>query len=211
MPLLSAHTWLSEHELRTGDVVEITRDDATIRIPVFVVPGQPANTITLPLGYGRQRAGSIGNGVGVDVYPLRTSGAMWVAEATALRKTGTTYPLATTQHHHLMEGRTYRPHRHARGIACQPGPPRLHAQRAHAPRRDFDVSGVEVRRLQVGHECQSIGVHRLQCVRRGVPGGEQHSNRRQGSGVARPRNALAADRSLSRRARRRARRTTISR
>ena len=88
-------------------------------IPVFVVPGQPANTITLPLGYGRQRAGRIGNGVGVDVYPLRTSGAMWFAEATALRKTGATYPLATTQHHHLMEGRDHRPHRHARGIACR--------------------------------------------------------------------------------------------
>jgi molybdopterin-containing oxidoreductase family iron-sulfur binding subunit len=94
-----------EHELRSGDAVEITRGNKTIRIPVLIVPGQPANTITLPLGYGRQRAGSVGNDVGVDVSPLRTSDAMWFAQASELRKTGATYPLATTQHHHLMEGR----------------------------------------------------------------------------------------------------------
>jgi molybdopterin-containing oxidoreductase family iron-sulfur binding subunit len=95
----------SEHQLRTGDIVEIARGDRAIRIPVLVVPGQPARTITLPLGYGRRKAGRIGNGVGVDVYPLRTSDAMWNAQATSLRKTGETYPLAMTQLHHLMEGR----------------------------------------------------------------------------------------------------------
>jgi MoCo/4Fe-4S cofactor protein with predicted Tat translocation signal len=91
-------------QLETGDVVEVAIGDASVQIPVFVVPGHPRDTITLPVGYGRQRAGRVGNGVGTDVYPLRTSEAMWSASVT-LRKTGQSRTLATTQHHHLMEGR----------------------------------------------------------------------------------------------------------
>jgi molybdopterin-containing oxidoreductase family iron-sulfur binding subunit len=102
---LISPTLASQQQLRTGDVVEIASGDNSIRIPVMVVPGQPANSVTLPLGYGRHRAGRVGNGVGVNVYPLRMSDAMWTAQATSFRKTGETYPLAVTQHHHLMEGR----------------------------------------------------------------------------------------------------------
>jgi molybdopterin-containing oxidoreductase family iron-sulfur binding subunit len=98
-------TLAGEHQLRSGDVVEIACGEHSIRMPVIVVPGQPSNSITLPLGYGRNRAGRIGNGVGVNVYPLRTSDAMWTAQATSFRKTGEKYSLAVTQHHHLMEGR----------------------------------------------------------------------------------------------------------
>ena len=150
--LVSPHL-ADEHELRTGDVVEITRDDATIRIPVFVVPGQPANTITLPLGYGRQRAGRIGNGVGVDVYPLRTSDAMWVAEATALRKTGETY---NSRRRSIITSWKARPIVRTGTLAellarLRTIPAFMHTGHS-ADAETFDVSRVEVRRLQVGHE-----------------------------------------------------------
>jgi molybdopterin-containing oxidoreductase family iron-sulfur binding subunit len=95
----------AEHELTTGDVVEITVGGASIEIPVFITPGQPEETITLQLGYGRERAGRVGNGVGVNVFPLRTSGSMWFAEGATLRKTGRRHAFAATQHHHVMEGR----------------------------------------------------------------------------------------------------------
>jgi molybdopterin-containing oxidoreductase family iron-sulfur binding subunit len=94
-----------ERELETGDVIEIGTAAATIRIPVFVLPGQPPSNITLSLGYGRTRAGEVGTAVGTNVYPLRTSDAMWFADVTTIGNTGTKYPLATTQNHHLMEGR----------------------------------------------------------------------------------------------------------
>jgi MoCo/4Fe-4S cofactor protein with predicted Tat translocation signal len=94
-----------EHRITTGDIIEIESGGGRIEIAAFVVPGHPRQTITLHLGYGRQRAGRVGNGVGTDVYPLRTSEAMWFADVTAIRKTGRTYPLATTQHHHHMGGR----------------------------------------------------------------------------------------------------------
>ncbi len=94
-----------EQELATGDVIELQANGSTAEIAVFVVPGHPDQTITLHLGYGRTKASRVGTSVGVDVYPLRTSGSMWFAAIEKIRKTGRTYPLATTQHHHLMEGR----------------------------------------------------------------------------------------------------------
>jgi molybdopterin-containing oxidoreductase family iron-sulfur binding subunit len=102
---LIAPATAQEHRLHTGDVVEIAVAQRTIEIPVLIVPGQTPNVVALQLGYGRQRAGRIGSGVGTDVYPLRTSGAMWHAVAATLRPTGQTRALALTQTHHAMEGR----------------------------------------------------------------------------------------------------------
>ena len=92
-------------QLKTGDVAEIETSAGRIEMPVFVVPGHPSQTVTLHLGYGRERAGRVGNNVGTNVYALRASEAMWFADVTGIRKTGRTYPLATTQQHHLMAGR----------------------------------------------------------------------------------------------------------
>ncbi|MEA1951018.1 MAG: molybdopterin oxidoreductase, partial [Planctomycetota bacterium] len=64
--------------------------ERTVRIPVYVLPGQAAGSISLPLGYGRTSAGSVGGNslyvepVGVDVYPLRTTDAMHVATGVSL-------------------------------------------------------------------------------------------------------------------------------
>jgi molybdopterin-containing oxidoreductase family iron-sulfur binding subunit len=91
--------------VKSGDVVEIEANGRKVEIATLVVPGHPRDTITLHLGYGRERAGRVGNGVGTNVYPLRTSDAMWFAEVTSIRKTGRTHVLATTQHHFRMEGR----------------------------------------------------------------------------------------------------------
>jgi MoCo/4Fe-4S cofactor protein with predicted Tat translocation signal len=88
----------------TGDVLSVTVAGRSLEIPAIVVPGQPDGTLTLPFGFGRTRAGRVGNGAGVDVFPLRTSAALWEAPATVTR-TGRTYDLATTQHHFNMEGR----------------------------------------------------------------------------------------------------------
>ena len=91
--------------LANEDVVELHYGDATVAGPVWIVPGHPDDALSVSLGYGRTRAGRVGNGHGFDAYPLRTSGNPWFARGVTLRKTGRRYNLATTQHHHAMEGR----------------------------------------------------------------------------------------------------------
>jgi MoCo/4Fe-4S cofactor protein with predicted Tat translocation signal len=90
--------------VKNEDLVGITAGGATLAAPVWILPGQPDNVVTLHLGHGRTRAGRVGNGTGVNAYLLRPAAGLWVASA-AVQKTGGTYELATTQHHFNMEGR----------------------------------------------------------------------------------------------------------
>ena len=61
------------------------------------------------LGYGRRMAGRVGNAEGAasssTPFLLRTSDAPWFGTGLEIAKTGDRYLLATTQEHHLMEGR----------------------------------------------------------------------------------------------------------
>ena len=91
-----------------GDVVALEKGAVRVELPVHVQPGQSARTISVALGYGRTRGGRVGQGVGVNVYPLAESvdGAPRYARAgVRLTRTGRRDPLAATQTHHSMEGR----------------------------------------------------------------------------------------------------------
>ncbi len=88
-----------------GDVVEITHGDRRVSGPIWILPGQPAGSLGLQLGYGRTRAGRVGSGRGFDVYALRTTAAPAILSNVTLRKTGETRRLACTQHHGALEGR----------------------------------------------------------------------------------------------------------
>jgi molybdopterin-containing oxidoreductase family iron-sulfur binding subunit len=109
-----ATAWVSpqlanEQRLRDGDVIEMTYRGNTARMPVFRVPGHPHQSITVFFGYGRKMAGHVGNATkeseAFNAFLLRTSDAPWFGNGLEIRKTGDNYPLATTQEHHLMEGR----------------------------------------------------------------------------------------------------------
>ena len=91
--------------LRNEDVVELRRGDASVSGPVWILPGHPDGAVTLTLGYGRTRAGRVGDGHGFDAYALRSAETPWFVQGATLRKTGRRHALATTQHHHSMEGR----------------------------------------------------------------------------------------------------------
>jgi molybdopterin-containing oxidoreductase family iron-sulfur binding subunit len=98
-----------EQGLRNGDIVELRYRGATGRMPVFVVPGQPAQSVTVFFGYGRRSAGRVGNAVGpaqqFNAFLLRTSDAPWFGRGLEMSKTGENYPIANTQEHQAMEGR----------------------------------------------------------------------------------------------------------
>lgn len=79
-----------------------------VSLPVIVQPGQAKGTVSLALGYGREKAGKVGDGLGIN-------GFRWVSERGGHRSyendrvkmelTGESYPMARTQTHHTMEGR----------------------------------------------------------------------------------------------------------
>ena len=89
----------------SGDVVELKQGGQTVRIPVWIAPGQAADTLTLHTGYGRTRAGRTGTGIGFAVNALRTTTAPDTVGGVQLVKTGETYELASTQDHWSLEGR----------------------------------------------------------------------------------------------------------
>jgi molybdopterin-containing oxidoreductase family iron-sulfur binding subunit len=89
----------------TEDVVELTLGGRMVQAPVWVMPGQAEGCVTVHFGYGRTRGGRVANGAGFDAYALRTSATLWNAPGLEVRKTLQRSALATTQHHHSMEGR----------------------------------------------------------------------------------------------------------
>ncbi len=91
--------------LASEDLVEVRYAGRTVRAPIWIMPGHVADAVTIHFGHGRTRAGRVGNGTGFNAYTIRTANAPWSASGATLRKTGETYPLACTQHHHSMEGR----------------------------------------------------------------------------------------------------------
>src|SRR5205085_2211725 len=91
-------------------VIKVAYRGQTLTTPVFIMPGQPDNVVTLHLGYGRTRVGRVGvstpqQPVGFNAYTLRFADAPWYAAGAQVQATGDTYQLVGTQLHFNMEGR----------------------------------------------------------------------------------------------------------
>ncbi len=99
-PQTAQRLGVSNHEL-----VELSLAGRTIRAPVWIVPGQPNDSISLAMGYGRTHCGRIGKGVGANVSAVRPARHAWFAAGVELKSTGARYHLSVTQNHHSMEGR----------------------------------------------------------------------------------------------------------
>ena len=109
-----------EGEHRTGPMIKITVNGASLEIPVMISFGQAEKTIVLPLGYGQGfddedkfdrgpkhtgTVGQVGVNSGFNAYPLRTAAASYFVTGASVEKTGKRYPLAVIQEHHAMYGR----------------------------------------------------------------------------------------------------------
>ena len=95
-----------ERAFNSSDVpiVRIETNDGTIEIAAWVQPGHADESITLYAGYGRNTIGRVADGVGVDVYPLRTTNAPYYRTAD-VSATGQMYEIACVQDHNSIEGR----------------------------------------------------------------------------------------------------------
>jgi MoCo/4Fe-4S cofactor protein with predicted Tat translocation signal len=94
-----------EHGQVRSPLVDIELNGSKVTAAVWTLPGQEENTVVLPLGYGRSRAGYTGTNKGFNAYIVRTSEALWTASGGKMTPTGDSYPLACTQYHFNMEGR----------------------------------------------------------------------------------------------------------
>jgi len=89
-----------ELALITGDIVKINSD---LQLPVYVLPGQAYNTVSVAKGYGREVCGKVGKHVGVNVAHLANPKSDY--SVVKLEKVDGKYEFAMTQTHHSMEGR----------------------------------------------------------------------------------------------------------
>ncbi|NTW26264.1 MAG: TAT-variant-translocated molybdopterin oxidoreductase, partial [Lentimicrobium sp.] len=94
----------AKYGIVTGGLVKINGID----LPVFIQPGQAADTISIALGYGHTNFGKVADGIGLNVYPLATyeNGTRRLVNPSAkIEKADGEYKLASTQMHSSMEGR----------------------------------------------------------------------------------------------------------
>jgi len=100
--LLSRKT-AKELGVQNGDLVEISLNGRTVTGPIWVQPGMADYSLGLALGYGREKVGRIGTGVGFNAYKIFSG--KYIETGATIKKTGETHVLACTQHHWSMEGR----------------------------------------------------------------------------------------------------------
>ncbi len=94
----------SELGVVDGDVLRLAAGSTAIEAPVLVQSGQEPRTIAATLGYGRSIAGIIGNGIGVDVYPLRRTDTPWLTSNVTVTPTRRNHNVLRTQHFFALEG-----------------------------------------------------------------------------------------------------------
>lgn len=91
--------------VQSEDHVELTVNGVKVDGGVWVMPGHPNDSITVLLGYGRTRGGTVAAEAGFNAYPLRKSTNLYYVGGGELKALGGTFALSTTQVHHSMEGR----------------------------------------------------------------------------------------------------------
>ncbi|MDE5420835.1 Fe-S-cluster-containing hydrogenase [Ancylomarina sp. DW003] len=87
-----------EMELENGNMVKL---NDKLELPVYILPGQAYNSVSIATGYGREICGKVGAEVGFNTSGFTQNGFSNVK----LQKIEGQYDFAMTQTHHSMEGR----------------------------------------------------------------------------------------------------------
>jgi len=118
-PLLMGPKFADEHKppLKNGDMVRVSLNGKSIDLPLWIQAGHADHSVTVFLGYGRQRAGRVGNEQGFDVYSLRSSAEPWFTSGVQIERIAGHYILASTQGYQTMDtGDTERPVFHVQDL-----------------------------------------------------------------------------------------------
>lgn len=92
-------------ELAKDDVVEVTSNGKSVKLPVLIQPGQADGTVAIAIGYGRTKAGKAADGVGVNIYPFLGKTNLWNGGVIEIKKTGDSRIIAQTQTHNTVMAR----------------------------------------------------------------------------------------------------------
>ncbi len=85
-------------------MIKLVHEGKELSLPAWVQPGHPDNSVTVYLGYGRTRAGSVGTKLGFNTYLLRTAAEPWIATQNVKFEVGEGgYHLASTQEHFSLD------------------------------------------------------------------------------------------------------------
>ncbi len=100
--------WISpataqQHNLNTEDMVELKYQGRSVTGAVWIMPGHAPDSATVHLGFGRTRAGQVGNEIGFNAYLLRTAGEPGGGYGLEIQKVSGHHTFATTQHTQTME------------------------------------------------------------------------------------------------------------
>ena len=91
-----------------NDLVSVSVNGKSIELPVLIQPGQADNTVSVAIGYGREKAGKSANEVGKNAYPFATVTGGYIAYAAfaaKVEKSSGTRIIAQTQTHDTVMGR----------------------------------------------------------------------------------------------------------
>ena len=95
-----------DNKLGLGDMVEVSVNGRSLKLPALTQPGMEDNTIAVELGYGRTKIGAIGENVGFNANTFLNSKdgySNWIYTGASLKSTGEKYELATTQEHNDID------------------------------------------------------------------------------------------------------------
>ena len=106
---LVAPSTAEELGISNNKLITLRVGEREVVAPVWILPGQAKDVITVHLGYGREAAGQVGGGVGFNAYQFRTSDQNWSAPLELGRASGR-HKLIVTQVHHEYDGTTERRH-----------------------------------------------------------------------------------------------------
>jgi len=90
-------------DLRHEDLVELSHNGQKVHGPVLYQLDHPKNAVTVHLGYGRTRAGAVGDGIGFNAYTLQDPASPWFGVDASIHKMGRRHQVARTEEHYNIE------------------------------------------------------------------------------------------------------------
>ncbi|QHV98472.1 TAT-variant-translocated molybdopterin oxidoreductase [Spirosoma endbachense] len=94
--------------LAQNDLVTVSADGKSVELPVLIQPGQADETVSVAIGYGREKAGKSANGVGKNAFPFAKIANGYIAYSSfsaKVDKASGSREVAQTQTHDTVMGR----------------------------------------------------------------------------------------------------------